>query len=146
MRNRQKKMLQWRRRNAAAMARTRRISCQCGHRVPRNLDPWLPRPRRISSHNLVLGQAPKAVRLHVVSPALVEVLDKAEVERATSVLIPLELGNGGLGSLGTVEANHAGASRSTTGLILDLGLLNLANSREQFDQVVVAGGPRELVM
>lgn len=84
------------------------------------------------------------IRRHVVGTALVEVLDKAEVQGTTTVLVSLELGDGRLSSLRTIEANHAGSSRPATGLVLNLSLLNLADGGEELDQVVIAGRPWEL--
>lgn len=66
------------------------------------------------------------IRVHAVAARL-NVLDKAESEGPTSVLVALELGDGGLGRVGIVEADHTATTRSTAGLVLDLGLFDLAD-------------------
>lgn len=96
-----------------------------------------------SSHKLVLGQSAVRVRVHAVAARL-DVLDKAETKGPPSVLVALELCDGGLGRVGIVEADHSATTRSTAGLVLDLGLLDLADGGEQLDEVFIAGGPREL--
>lgn len=68
-----------------------------------------------------------------VSTLLVEILDEAQVQGTTSVLISLELRNGRLGGLSRIETNNASATRATTRLILDLGLFDLTDSREQLN-------------
>lgn len=85
------------------------------------------------------------VRVHVVASAWGYVLDVAEAKRSVSILIALELGDGGFGSSGTVETNDTGATRSTARLVLYLRLLDLADGGEQLNQVLVACGPRKLV-
>jgi hypothetical protein len=51
-------------------------------------------------HDLILSQAAVRICVHDVVSALVEILHEAQVERATAVLITLELGDGGLSGLG----------------------------------------------
>lgn len=70
------------------------------------------------------------VSLHRISSSLVQILDEAQVEGTAAVLVALEFGDSGLGGFGRVEADHAGAPRAATGLILNLGLLNLADGGE----------------
>ena len=84
------------------------------------------------------------VGIHAVAAARSKILDVAQAKRATAILIALELGNSSLGSVGAVEANDTAAARPTAWLILDLSLLDLADGGEEFDQIVVARGPREL--
>ncbi|KAF7549799.1 hypothetical protein G7046_g8232 [Stylonectria norvegica] len=95
-------------------------------------------------HDLILGQAAVRIRVHGFASSLVQVLDKTEVERAAAVLVTLKLGNRGLGSISSVESDHASASRATTGFVLDLGLFHLADGGEQLNQIVVASGPWQL--
>lgn len=83
------------------------------------------------------------VRVHGVSARL-DVLNKAEAKRSTSVLVALELGDGSLGRVSAVEADNSTATGSTAGLVLDLGLFDLSNGREEFDKIFIAGGPGEL--
>lgn len=118
----------------------------------------MPRPRRETSavkpislsHDLVLGDPAVVVRFHVVAAAgltralLVEVLGVAQLQRTTTVLVALELRNGSLGRVGVVEPDDTGTARATAWLILDLGLLDLANRSEQLDQVLIARRPRKL--
>jgi hypothetical protein len=42
------------------------------------------------------------------------------------------------------KLDNTGSARATVGLVLDLGTLDLANSGEEFDQILVAGRPRQL--
>lgn len=93
------------------------------------------------SHDLILSQTTHTVRLHAVTAARGEVLDEAETERSSSILVTLELGDGRLGRGRAVEAYDASASGSAAGLILYLGLLDLANRGEQLNEIFVAGGP-----
>ena len=79
------------------------------------------------------------VGIHGVAASRVKILDIAETERAATVLVPLEFGDGGLCSVARVEPNDSAASRSSAGLILDLGLLDLADGGEELYQIFVAG-------
>lgn len=76
---------------------------------------------------------------------VVHIFDEAQVERASTVLISLKLGDGGLGSLSSVEFNHATTTRTAARLVLDLCLFNLADGGEELDEIVIASGPGELV-
>lgn len=78
------------------------------------------------------------LRFHGITPSLVQVLDKAQAERAAAVLVALELGDRSLGSLGRVEFDHAGTARPTARLILDLGALDLSNCGEKLHKVFIA--------
>lgn len=84
------------------------------------------------------------ISIHSICSARCKILDEAQAERATAVLVALELANSCVGSLGVVESDDSGTTGPATWLVLDLGLLDLADSREEFDQIVVAGGPRKL--
>jgi hypothetical protein len=84
------------------------------------------------------------IGIHAVTGARRDILDVAQAERATAVLITLEFGDGGLGRVGTVEANHTTAARPTAWLVLDLGLLNLTNGGEEFNKIVIARRPGKL--
>jgi len=83
------------------------------------------------------------VRVHVVTTR-VDVLDKAEAKRPSAVLIALKLGNSSFGCVGIVKADDSATTRSTARLVLDLGLLDLANRGEELDEIFIASGPREL--
>lgn len=84
------------------------------------------------------------IGVHAVSGARCDILDVTQAERAAAVLIALELGNGGLGRVGTVEADHTAAARPAAWLVLDLSLLNLTNGGEELNKIVVARRPGEL--
>lgn len=87
------------------------------------------------------------VGVHAVAAAAAgcNVLDVAQTQRAAAVLVALELGNRGLGGVGGVEPDHAAATGPAAGLVLDLSLLDLANGREEFNQIVIARRPRKLI-
>lgn len=85
------------------------------------------------------------IRVHaVVTAAWLEVPYEAQTEGTTPILVALELGDGSVGGVGTVEPNDTGAARPPTRLILNLGLLDLTDGGEQIDQILVTRGPREL--
>ena len=84
------------------------------------------------------------VGIHAVTAAGRDILDVAQAEGTTAVLVTLELGNRGLGSVGAVEADYTATAGPTARLVLDLGLLDLADGGEELNQVVVARRPGEL--
>lgn len=84
------------------------------------------------------------VGLHIVATTRREVLDVAQAERTTTVLVALEFRNSSLGSVGVVESDHTSSARPAARFVLNLGLLDLANSLEKFDQIVVACRPGKL--
>lgn len=80
----------------------------------------------------------------ITTTALCEVLDITESKLAATVLVSLELGDGSISGLSSIEAYDAGASGAAARLILDLGLLDLSNGPEKLDQVFITGGPWQL--
>lgn len=50
----------------------------------------------------------------------------------------------GLRSLGAIEFDNTSATRTAVGLVLDLGTLDLADSGEEVNQILIAGRPRKL--
>lgn len=87
-----------------------------------------------------------SIGVHGVSAATwSEVLDVAESKWPSSVLIALELGNGCLGSSRAIKANNTSSTGATARLILDFGLFDLADRREELDQIFVASGPWKLL-
>lgn len=78
------------------------------------------------------------IGVHAVPGLLVQVLDKAEVEWPSAVLVTLEFSDRSLRGFGRIESDYSASSRSSAGLILYLGLLHFANGSEQLDEVVVA--------
>jgi hypothetical protein len=56
----------------------------------------------------------------------------------------LRLTDSSAGIFYAAELDNTGSARATVGLVLDLSTLNLANSGEEFDQILVAGRPRQL--
>lgn len=98
-----------------------------------------------SLHDLVLRQAGGVgVHGHGVSASRGLVLDEAQAERTTAVLVSRELGDGRLRVVGVVETNDAGATRASIWLVLNLGLLNLADRGEELNEILIAGRPRQL--
>ena len=87
----------------------------------------------------------RVVHAGVLNATGLEVPHEAETQGPAAVLVTLELGDGGVRGLGTVETDNAGAARPSARLVLDLGLLDLADGREQIDQILVARGPGELL-
>lgn len=84
------------------------------------------------------------VGIHAVAAAGRGVLDVAQAKRATAVLVALEFSNGGLGGVCVIESDNAASARTAARFVLNLSLLDLADRRKQFDQVIVARRPREL--
>lgn len=84
------------------------------------------------------------IGVHAVTTALGEVLDVAESKLATTILVSLELGDGSIGGLGSIESHDTGTSGAAAWLVLDFGLLDLSDGSEELDQVLIAGGPRKL--
>lgn len=98
-------------------------------------------------HDLVLGDtASRLGTLHGVygASACIHVLDKSDAERTATVLITGELGNRSFCCLCVVKLDDTRAARATIGLVLNLRTINLSNSREQIDQIFVAGRPGQL--
>lgn len=61
-------------------------------------------------HHLILRQPLMRIRFHRVRSALVDVFDKAQVQRPATILVALELGDRGLGGFGAIKTNHSAAS------------------------------------
>lgn len=94
-------------------------------------------------HYLVLGQT-SSLGFHGVSSTGSLVLYKAQAKRAATVLIAREFGNGSLSIVGSVETDHTGTAGSSIGLVLDLGLFDLADGSEEFNEILIASRPRKL--
>lgn len=98
-------------------------------------------------HDLVLGEAAGWLGFHghgIVVRSWGLVLDEAETEWASTVLVTGELGDGSLGVLNSVEANDTGSAGTSVWLVLNLGLLDLSDGGEELDEILVAGGPWKL--
>lgn len=96
-------------------------------------------------HDLILRQAGGVgVHRHLVSASGSLVLDEAQAKRATTILVSRELGDGSVRVVDGVEANNTSAARTSIGLILNLGLLNLADCGEELNEILIAGRPRQL--
>lgn len=54
------------------------------------------------------------------------------------------LTDGGVSGIRSVELDDTGAAGTAIGLVLDFGAIDLADGREQVNQVVIASGPRKL--
>lgn len=103
---------------------------------------------RATLHDLVLGKTTVTIGVHDITTAATttgsKVLDVAEAERTSTVLVTLKFCNGSLGSISVIKPDNTAAARPTAWLILDLSLFNLANGGEQLNQVVVARRPGKL--
>jgi hypothetical protein len=82
--------------------------------------------------------------LHVAS-TLVEILDVGDAERTTAVVVALEFGDSSGCLLLAGHLDHAGAAGASVWLVLDLRLLDLTDCDEEFDEIIVARAPRELL-
>ena len=98
-------------------------------------------------HDLILSEAADWLGLQrhsIVVRSWGLVLNEAEAEWATTVLVTRELGDGSLGVLDTIEANDTGSAGTSVWLVLNLGLLDLSDGGEELDKILVAGGPWKL--
>lgn len=85
------------------------------------------------------------IGVHAITTALsVEVPDEAQSQWSATILVPLELGDCSLRGFSRIETNHTSSARPTARLVLNLGLLNLSDSGEQFNKILVARGPGKL--
>ena len=84
------------------------------------------------------------IGVHTLTSTRGEVLDEAQTERASTILVALEFLDRGVGGVRVIEANDARAAGTTAGLILNLSLLYLTNSREELDEILIAGRPWQL--
>lgn len=84
------------------------------------------------------------ISLHRLTSRLIHIFDEAQVERASTILVSLELGDGSFRSLGRVKFHYSATPRAAAWLILDLGLVNLANSGKKLNEIVIARGPWKL--
>lgn len=83
-----------------------------------------------------------SVCVHAVAPTTrCQIFDEAKTKRPASILIALEFRNRRLSRGNTVEAYNTGTPGSATVLVLDFGLLDLSDRREQLDQVLIASRP-----
>ena len=98
-------------------------------------------------HDLILGKAAGWLGLHghcIVVRSWGLILDEAEAEWSSTVLVTGELGDGSLSIPNSVEANDTGSARTSVWLVLNLGLLDLSDGGEELDEILVAGGPWKL--
>ena len=70
-----------------------------------------------------------------------EVLDKADVEGTTTVLVSLKLVDSSFCRISIIKADNSASPRATTWFVLNLCLLNLADCGKELYQIIVAGGP-----
>ena len=123
------------------------IRC-CGksnvHRTP-NTRKWYQSARN-ALHDLILGQA-RSLGLHSISTtAGCLILDEAQAKWAATILVTGEFFDGSLCVFCSVEANNTSAPGSAVRLVLNFGLLDLSDGGEELDQILVACGPRKLLM
>jgi len=85
-------------------------------------------------HGIATNAAAAAAAAH-----LVKIFDKADVQRTATVFVVLELRDRSVGIVTGIEPNDTGAARSSTRLILNFCLLDLANCREELDEILITG-------
>lgn len=104
------------------------------------------RRRKEQLHDVVLRETAVFSGVHSIPTTATwrKVSDEAQTELSTPVLIALELGDGRVGSLSRVEANHTCAFGAAGGLVLDLRLLNVTNGAEQLHKIFVASRPGQV--
>ena len=112
-------------------------------------------------HDLILCQSTSVLStLHNITVILVSILDVRQAKRPATVLVSCELGcrivsislqskeqvrtNGSFSVCTLLKFDDTSATRSAVGLILDLSTRYLANRSEKLNQVLVAGGPRQV--
>jgi hypothetical protein len=113
-------------------------------------------------HYLILGNGPSWLgSFHLVAVAVRGVLDETESQWPASVLIPREFGccrlaffsaeltmtshtNRSLRVFSRRELNHSRPTGATVRLVLDLCPVYLPDGREEFHQIFIARGPRQL--
>jgi hypothetical protein len=94
--------------------------------------------KMILLHDLVLCQA-SSLGFHCISTSTRGlILDVAQTKWATTILVARELLDSGFGILGGIKSNNASTAGSTVRLILDFGLLDLSDSGEKLDKILVA--------
>lgn len=101
--------------------------------------------------------------LHRVASVVGGVSDVTQAERTTTVEITGEFGceelvftnrhrvkwaltDSRLGILSIVELDDTGSPGATTGLVLNLGALNLSDGVEELNEIIVASRPRKLII
>lgn len=84
------------------------------------------------------------ISVHAVSAGRVDIFDEAQVERSSAILVALEFGDRRLGGFGIVEPHDTATTGTSAGLVLYLGLFDLANSRKELNKILVARRPRKL--
>ena len=84
------------------------------------------------------------IRLHAVGGTRRLVFDVAEAQGSVAILVALKLGIGRLRRVRVVEADDTRASGAAAGFVLDFSLFDLADGREQLNEIFVACGPRQL--
>lgn len=93
-------------------------------------------------HHLLLH---RLLLLALHGATTVGVASVVEAEGTATVGVALELLDGSSGVLLAAEENDTSATRATVGLVLDLGLLNVADGNEELDKILVAGAPWQLL-
>lgn len=53
--------------------------------------------------------------------------------------------DGSFSNVCVFKLDHTRATRAAIGLVLNLGTVDLSDRREQINEILVAGGPRQLV-
>lgn len=96
-------------------------------------------------HDLILSEATSRLSaLHEVGTTLIGIFDIGQTKGTATVLVAGELGNRGSGIVWRVEFDNTSATRASVGLVLNLGTFDLADGREELDEILVACGPGKL--
>jgi hypothetical protein len=92
-----------------------------------------------------LGQT-CSLGLHCITTAARSlILNEAQAKGTAAILVTRELLDGGLCILDGIETNNTGSTRSTIRLVLNFGLLDLSDGREEFNKILIACGPWKLI-
>lgn len=95
-------------------------------------------------HDLILCQTAMSISFHPVAPDVVDVFDKAQIERTAAVLIALEFSNGGFSSIGAIKPNDTTTLGPTAWLVLNFGLFHFPNGCKKIYKIIVTRRPRQL--
>ena len=94
-------------------------------------------------HHSILGHTAMGICVYAFPCTTTggEVLDKADVEGAATILVSLKLVDSSFCRISIIEADDSASPRATTWFVLNLCLLNLADCGKKLYQIIVASGP-----
>ena len=96
-------------------------------------------------HHLILSET-VVLHAHIAAAHLVGVLDVAQAERASTILISSEFGDGGICVVSVFEFDNASTLGATVAFVGDLSLLDSTDGCEKVDEILVGCGPWELLI